>query len=137
MEGVLHYDKSMVGNILAASAIAYGIAKFIMGSLSDRSDPRKFMACGLLLTALCNVAFGGVANYWVHLGLWTLNGADSRDGLAAVRAEHRPLVQRPRTGNRLLDLEHGHQRRRWTGRDDRRPIRRRVGAGSPPSTFRR
>ena len=46
MEGALHYDKSMVGDILAASAVAYGIAKFIMGSLSDRSNPRKFMACG-------------------------------------------------------------------------------------------
>jgi MFS transporter, OPA family, glycerol-3-phosphate transporter len=75
MESTLHYDKSMLGNILAASAISYGIAKFIMGSLSDRSDPRKFMACGLLLSAVCNVAFGGVANYWAHLGLWTLNGA--------------------------------------------------------------
>jgi len=32
------------------------------------------MACGLLLTALCNFAFGGVANYYVHLTLWAMNG---------------------------------------------------------------
>lgn len=72
--GALRYDYSMVGNIVAASAVAYGIGKFIMGSLSDRSDPRKFMAFGLLLTALCNFAFGGISNYYAHLGLWTLNG---------------------------------------------------------------
>lgn len=32
------------------------------------------MAVGLLLTALCNFAFGGVANYSVHFSLWALNG---------------------------------------------------------------
>ncbi|MBN1588773.1 MAG: MFS transporter [Pirellulales bacterium] len=75
VEGALHYDHSMVGSILAISALSYGVGKFLMGSLSDRSDPRKFMACGLLLTALCNFAFGSVASYPVHLLLWALNGA--------------------------------------------------------------
>ncbi|MBN2217767.1 MAG: MFS transporter [Pirellulales bacterium] len=75
VEGALHYDHTMVGVILGASAASYGIGKFLMGSLSDRSDPRKFMACGLLLTALCNVAFGSVASYPMHVALWSLNGA--------------------------------------------------------------
>ena len=74
IEGALHYDHSMIGSILAVSAIAYGLGKFLMGSLSDRSNPRKFMAVGLLLTALCNFAFGGVADYTVHFFLWALNG---------------------------------------------------------------
>jgi len=74
IEGALHYDHNMIGSILAISAIAYGIGKFLMGSLSDRSDPRKFMATGLFLTAMCNFAFGGVENYTVHLLLWALNG---------------------------------------------------------------
>jgi OPA family glycerol-3-phosphate transporter-like MFS transporter len=64
----------MIGSILAISAIAYGIGKFLMGSLSDRSDPRKFMAIGLFLTAMCNFVFGSVENYTVHLLLWALNG---------------------------------------------------------------
>ena len=51
MEGALGYDKSMLGDIMAITAISYGLSKFIMGSVSDRSDPRKFMAVGLLLTA--------------------------------------------------------------------------------------
>ncbi len=74
IEGALNYDHNMIGSILAVTAIAYGIGKFLMGSLSDRSDPRKFMATGLLFTAFCNFAFGGVASYTVHFLLWALNG---------------------------------------------------------------
>jgi len=70
----LHYDKSDLGNILACSAMAYGLGKFLMGFLSDRSDSRKFIAAGLLLTAGANFAFGAVASYRLHLALWTLNG---------------------------------------------------------------
>ena len=74
IEGALHYDHSMIGSILAVTAIMYGLGKFLMGSLSDRSNPRKFMAVGLLLTALFNFAFGSVANYNVHFALWAMNG---------------------------------------------------------------
>jgi len=74
MESALHYDKSMLGDILAITAISYGLSKFIMGSVSDRSDPRKFMAAGLLLTACCNFAFGMASSYYAHLALWSLNG---------------------------------------------------------------
>lgn len=74
MGAALSYNKSMVGDILAATAIAYGIGKFLMGYLSDRSNPRKFLPFGLLLTAGVNFAFGASGSYGVHLGLWTLNG---------------------------------------------------------------
>jgi len=74
IEGALYYDHNQIGSMLAVTAIMYGLGKFLMGSLSDRSDPRKFMATGLLLTAWCNFAFGSVANYSVHFVLWALNG---------------------------------------------------------------
>ncbi|MDX9722486.1 MAG: MFS transporter [Myxococcota bacterium] len=74
MEHALHYDKSDVGSILAITAITYGLGKFVMGAVSDRSDPRKLMAFGLLLTALCNFAFGSVQNFHLHLALWAING---------------------------------------------------------------
>lgn len=74
MELALHYDKEMIGNILALTAVSYGLGKFVMGLLSDRSNPRVFMAVGLALTALCNVAFGATSTYMVHLWLWALNG---------------------------------------------------------------
>ncbi|MBN2377700.1 MAG: MFS transporter [Sedimentisphaerales bacterium] len=74
IEGSLGYDHSMIGSILAVTAITYGLGKFFMGSISDRSNPRKFMAFGLLMTAACNLAFGAVGNYHMHLFLWGLNG---------------------------------------------------------------
>ena len=74
IEGALSYDYSMIGDILAISAICYGLGKFLMGSLSDRSNPRKFMAFGLLVSAILNFSFGSVANYYVHLFLWAING---------------------------------------------------------------
>ncbi|MBI3848925.1 MAG: MFS transporter [Verrucomicrobia bacterium] len=74
MGQALNYDKSMIGDILAVTAIAYGVGKLLMGYLSDHSNPRKFIAVGLLMTALVNFLFGAATNYWAHLGLWTLNG---------------------------------------------------------------
>ncbi|MFW5878601.1 MAG: MFS transporter [Myxococcota bacterium] len=74
VQEALHYSNTMVGNILAISAVSYGIGKFVMGAMSDRSNPRVFMAFGLLLTALVNFTFGSVQSYPVHLLLWSMNG---------------------------------------------------------------
>lgn len=70
----LQYDKAMIGDILAGTAIAYGIGKFVMGYFADRSDARKYVAVGMLATAALNFIFAATTNYWGHLLLWTLNG---------------------------------------------------------------
>jgi MFS transporter, OPA family, glycerol-3-phosphate transporter len=74
MGQALGYSKSQIGDMLALTAIAYGVGKFLMGAWSDRSNPRYFMPAGLVLTALCNFLFGASSNYSTHLTLWTLNG---------------------------------------------------------------
>ncbi|HLI04303.1 MAG TPA: MFS transporter [Terracidiphilus sp.] len=74
MGQALHYSKDQIGNMLAITAICYGVGKFVMGSWSDRSNPRYFMPLGLVLTALCNFAFGAVSSYPLHVLLWGLNG---------------------------------------------------------------
>lgn len=74
LEHELNYTKSMIGDILAVTAISYGLSKFLMGSVSDRSDARKFMATGLMLSAILNFAFGASADYYTHLLLWATNG---------------------------------------------------------------
>lgn len=48
-EGLL--DKAGVGIAGSALSIAYAFSKFIMGSVSDRSDARKFLVLGLVLAA--------------------------------------------------------------------------------------
>jgi OPA family glycerol-3-phosphate transporter-like MFS transporter len=70
----LHYSKGQIGDLLAITAISYGVGKFFMGAWSDRSNPRYFMPLGLLLTALCNFAFATAHSYSIHLALWGLNG---------------------------------------------------------------
>jgi len=74
MSAELHYSYEMLGNILAATALSYGLGKFVMGILSDRSNPRVFMAFGLALTAIINVLFGASSDYSLQIVLWAVNG---------------------------------------------------------------
>jgi OPA family glycerol-3-phosphate transporter-like MFS transporter len=78
----LHYSKGQIGDLLALTAISYGVGKFIMGAWSDRSNPRYFMPLGLLVTALCNFAFASASSYPVHMVLWALNGLAQSMGWA-------------------------------------------------------
>src|SRR5690349_15147450 len=50
----LHYNKLMIGNILAGTAFAYGVGKLVMGFFADRSDARKYVGTAMLLTACFN-----------------------------------------------------------------------------------
>lgn len=45
-------DKGDLGTVFAMNAIAYALSKFLMGSVSDRSDARKFLPLGLVLASL-------------------------------------------------------------------------------------
>jgi MFS transporter, OPA family, glycerol-3-phosphate transporter len=70
----LHYSKAQIGNLTAVTALTYGFGKFLMGAWSDRSNPRMFMAAGLLITAFLNFLFGSFHDYQTHFALWALNG---------------------------------------------------------------
>ncbi|MDO5056372.1 MAG: glycerol-3-phosphate transporter [Lautropia sp.] len=52
------YSKAELGHVLTALAIGYGISKFVMGNVSDRSNPKYFSTLGLLLSATCCMIFG-------------------------------------------------------------------------------
>jgi len=52
------YTKGQLGLALSAVSIAYGLSKFIMGSVSDRSNPRYFLPTGLLISATIMFIFG-------------------------------------------------------------------------------
>lgn len=72
------YSKAMLGTALTGLSIAYGISKFLMGSVSDRSNPRVFLPLGLLLSAsimfVCGAVKGVFASLAVLIALQTLNG---------------------------------------------------------------
>ncbi len=73
-----HYTKAALGTAMTGLSIAYGVSKFIMGSVSDRSNPRWFMTLGLLLTATVTFAFGSIPAIYGSLTaivvLQSLNG---------------------------------------------------------------
>ena len=46
------FEKGELGTVLAMNAVAYALSKFLMGSVSDRSDARKFLPLGLVLASL-------------------------------------------------------------------------------------
>ncbi len=52
------FSRGDLGVALAAVSIAYGLSKFLMGSVSDRSNPRYFLSGGLLMSALVMFCFG-------------------------------------------------------------------------------
>ncbi|OCH01471.1 glycerol-3-phosphate transporter [Aliivibrio fischeri] len=52
------YSRGDLGVALAAVSIAYGLSKFLMGSVSDRSNPRYFLSAGLVMSALVMFCFG-------------------------------------------------------------------------------
>lgn len=52
------YSKTELGFALSGVAIAYGLSKFVMGNVSDRSNARSFMALGLLTSAIAMIVMG-------------------------------------------------------------------------------
>jgi len=61
------FSKLELGFALSAISIAYGISKFIMGSFSDRANPRVFLPAGLILSAAVMLIFGFVP--WATSGV--------------------------------------------------------------------
>jgi len=52
------FTKAQLGVVLSALSVAYGISKFLMGNLSDRSNPRYFISIGLAISIIVNLIFG-------------------------------------------------------------------------------
>ncbi|HNS72839.1 MAG TPA: MFS transporter [bacterium] len=61
---------------LIGSGIFYGYAfgKLVNGFLADHANIKKFLATGILMSALINIAMGWSTLLWVWVALWALNG---------------------------------------------------------------
>lgn len=72
------YTDGDLGLALSAVSIAYGISKFFMGSVSDRSNARVFLAIGLLLSAITMIFMGmspwATSSIAIMFGLLFVNG---------------------------------------------------------------
>lgn len=70
----LGFSKSELGMLGSILYISYGFSKFLSGVLSDRSNPRYFMAVGLIATGFLNIFFGMSSSLWMFAIFWGLNG---------------------------------------------------------------
>jgi len=70
----LNYSKTELGLLWSTLYLVYGISKFANGILGDRSNPRYFMAIGLILSAVSNVFFGMSSSLLMLAFFWGLNG---------------------------------------------------------------
>ena len=72
------YSRTELGFALSGIAIAYGLSKFLMGSVSDRSNARTFMALGLAVSSVIMIVLGTVpfatASVTMMFTLLLLNG---------------------------------------------------------------
>ena len=69
--GFTKADLGILGSILYFS---YGLSKFLSGIVSDRSNPRYFMAFGLIATGIWNICFGLSSSIFLFGMFWGLNG---------------------------------------------------------------
>lgn len=66
LEETMGVTKASLGFALSLNAFAYGLSKFIMGGVSDRSDARKFLPLGLILASAAIILAG------TKIGLYNL-----------------------------------------------------------------
>lgn len=64
----LAVNNSDIGLITGSMLIAYGISKGVMSALSDKADPKRYMALGLILCALINVLLGFCNALYAYVG---------------------------------------------------------------------
>jgi len=58
LQDTMGYTKAELGFAMSALSIAYGLSKFLMGNVSDRSNARYFLAAGLILSSLTMIFMG-------------------------------------------------------------------------------
>ncbi|NGX55144.1 MAG: Membrane sensor protein UhpC [Chlamydiae bacterium] len=70
----LGFDKAQLGILGSMLYITYGLSKFASGVMSDQSNPRFFMAIGLIITGITNIFFGFSSSLIFFAIFWGING---------------------------------------------------------------
>ena len=71
-EGV--FTETELGIIGSVLFITYAIGKFTNGFLADRSNVKRLLSTGLLVTALVNLALGFTNSFILFAVLWGISG---------------------------------------------------------------
>lgn len=66
--------KESAGMIGTSLFFTYGVGQLVSGYLGDKIRPEKLIACGLFVTALCNVLMPFTAEVALLCVIWGING---------------------------------------------------------------
>ena len=69
-----YFEPAQLGAIGSALFFSYAFGRLINGFLVDHAHVGRFMALGLMASALANLALGSVPGFWIFLMLWGANG---------------------------------------------------------------
>ncbi len=68
------FTAEQLGTIGAAIFYGYAFGKLVNGFLADHANIKRFLATGVLVSALINIVMGWSTLLWVWVVLWGLNG---------------------------------------------------------------
>ncbi|MFN2154537.1 MAG: MFS transporter, partial [Anaerolineae bacterium] len=70
----LSWDSRTAGLVGSAFLWVYALGQLVNGVLGQRANARWFVGAGMVVSALCNVAFGSASALPLMITLWALNG---------------------------------------------------------------
>ncbi len=73
------------GLVLSCFGIGYGISKLFMGALSDKSNTIRYLATGLIVSAVLNIGLGATRNLYVMMILMLVMSIAQGMGAAACQ----------------------------------------------------
>lgn len=79
------FSTAQIGLILSCFGIGYGISKLFMGALSDKSNPKWYLATGLFISAILNIGLGSTKNLYVIMFLMLIMSVAQGMGAAACQ----------------------------------------------------
>ncbi|EHI74218.1 Glycerol-3-phosphate transporter [Streptococcus criceti] len=82
---VYGYTTAQIGLVLSCFGVGYGISKLFMGALSDKSNTIRYLATGLIISALLNLGLGSTRNFYVMMALMLVMSIAQGMGAAACQ----------------------------------------------------
>lgn len=79
------FTTAEVGLVLSCFGIGYGISKLFMGALSDKSNTIRYLATGLIVSAVLNIGLGATRNLYVMMSLMLVMSIAQGMGAAACQ----------------------------------------------------
>ena len=79
------FTTAEVGLVLSCFGIGYGISKLFMGALSDKSNTIRYLATGLIVSAVLNIGLGATRNLYVMMALMLVMSIAQGMGAAACQ----------------------------------------------------